>query len=135
MPEPVFVQISSKYQNILTELNKCEQSQIVHFVTNYIQNGKSLEEIAHEFLRRSDYNGICFTDTSSAMFDSFIKYKNGMTIRKEDALYLSARAGFIGQYFDNYELKIVSVIYLIHEIDGNGFFEWMDNLAELDLNE
>lgn len=121
-----------QYQNIIAELSKCDKNQTIDLIIQLIIDNKSLLDIAIEYLRISKYSGFCNESTCCGLFDAFINYKTNKNFNYFDALYLSSRSGIIGQYQDinnSNKFKTVSVRYLIREMDGIAFFEWMEKLA------
>lgn len=101
-----------------------------------ILQNKTIEEIARKYIEVDNYNGNCSTSTSSAIFDAFLCYKENRHYEPMDALYLSNRNGSIGSYETYHQNGALQMIFfgakdLIKELDGEDFFFWLDNLADI----
>jgi hypothetical protein len=80
------------------------------------------------------YNKFGQKSTCYELFEAFYLYKNNLSINYKLARYLKHCIGIIssGCYFDDkYKFIIVffSVKDIIKELDGNGFFIWLDNMC------
>ncbi len=97
-------------------------------------------EIATEFLNNDNWDGNFLTSSTSALFDAFICYKQQKEFDCEEALYLCTRGGSIGSYKTFNELGEFTMVFfgpkdLIRELDGEGFFVWLNSLADIAEHE
>jgi hypothetical protein len=101
-----------------------------------ILQNKSMLEIASEFLNNDDeWNGDYLTSSTSALFNAFVCYKQQKQFDFDEALYLCTRNGSIDSYqtFDKsgeFKMIFFGPKDLIRELDGEGFFVWLNNLAD-----
>ena len=126
-------------ENLLNKLIICKinnKSHEFYWIYNSICNGDSLEKIATEYLVKKKYSGYCFSDSTCGLFDAYIKYKNKKYFDPLDALYLSNIAGLLVLHKITDEITgefknciCFSVDDLIRELDGDGFFKWIESIA------
>jgi hypothetical protein len=131
--------LSQFSEDFLRKLFLCLSSQpngaLGWIFIDMLQN-KTMEQIANKFLEQDDWDGNYLTSTTSALFNAFVCYKQNQTIDTLEALYLSTRGGSIGSYdyFDedgNLTMIFVSPKDLIAELDGDGFFTWLNDLGDI----
>lgn len=134
-------------ENFLNKLNLClsDDNQGLLLIHASILQGKSLEEIAYDYNERCGYNNdvsICkyLTSTVSGLFDAFIHYKRGEDFDSMAGWYLNQRNGILGSYqivdgLEDLLITNLTVMDLIRELDGEGFFIWLNNLSEQQIEE
>lgn len=101
------------------------------WIYSYIMQNKSLEEIAQKYINSIN----CENDPDKLscwkLFDAFLKFKQN--IKSDFNFDKNSNSGIISYYElldSNYKFKIIflTVEDLIKEMDGEYFFNWIDNI-------
>lgn len=125
-------QVSQEFYIKATNSGLTDESNDFNWIWQDIQNGKSLCEICSRFIEFTEWDGDCYTDTSSAILDAFVSFKNKQKIPIEDKKYLRNRSGVITTKCVDEDDNSEPIYYhftchdLILELDGSEFFDWLN---------
>lgn len=124
-------QITENFLNILKLCEVDVEHHKLHWIYISIIEKKPLIQIATEYLEKSNYDKLGISDPRDNLFDAYIKYKNGLDIDSNDAVYLLDKKGNLDMCVskdDDGNKKIIffNVRDLIKELDGNDFFDWVE---------
>lgn len=116
----------------ICKYNMCITS--ISWICDNIIKKIPLIEIAKKFLQFNDNLSYSQKSTCYELFEIFCFYKNNRPINYKLARYLKYCNGILGSgwYFDDeYKFKIIffTVKDIIKELDGNGFFIWLDYMC------
>jgi hypothetical protein len=104
------------------------------WIIDFIRDKKSIIEIAKNYLKKIEYDGNYAACSSGALFDNFIRYKNNEKFNG-NATCLLQKSGIIVMCMVSHNVEdptvhFLTVAELILEYDGDGYFEWLEKIAE-----
>lgn len=132
----IYQNLSLDFLNIMNLCIQNNNNSDLIWIYDMILENYSLLEVARLFIEKHNYNGIFLSDTSCAIFDAFIQYKENGQYDETAASYLKDRCGVLDKieiYDSQGEILFyfpITVKFLIKELDGDNFCHWLNLLAE-----
>ena len=126
------IQLSPEFYFKAISSGLTDESNEFNWIWKDILGGKTLSEIAEKFFAHTEWDGDCFTDTSSGILNAYLMYKNGHKIPLEDLRYLRNRSGVITSKCIDEEENFEPIYHhftcldLIEELDGTDFFDYLN---------
>jgi hypothetical protein len=107
-----------------------EEYHEMNWLWKMIQSNADLREIADAIIGHNEYDGNCFTDTTSALMESYLTFKSDGRMDRDEKNYLKNRAGIIAivsrnEKDDDPNDFIITCLDLISELDDDNFVNWL----------